>query len=150
MERRVLDFTKIEDIMTDVESLLNGHLVVGTWSLPQILSHLAKSVRLASRTFAPGSDIPNPTPEEELLLARVFETRALPTGLELPNSLLAPKSEIELSEAVTALRAALEKLQKAIGPFAPHPYLGRMSREAWLQFHCIHCSHHLSFAIPFS
>jgi hypothetical protein len=34
------------------------------------------------------------------------------------------------------------------GRFDEHPLLGRLSPSQWERFHCLHCAHHLSFAVP--
>lgn len=34
------------------------------------------------------------------------------------------------------------------GPFVNHPVLGALTKDEWTQFHCMHCAHHLSFAVP--
>ena len=33
-------------------------------------------------------------------------------------------------------------------PPAPHPFFGPLTRAEWTRLHCIHCAHHLSFALP--
>ena len=47
-ERRLLDFTSMDEIMPDVECLIEGHTIMGHWTLAQILHHLATSIRLTS------------------------------------------------------------------------------------------------------
>ena len=42
----------------------------------------------------------------------------------------------------------IERFRSSPGPFDAHPLVGRMTPRQWEQFHCVHCAHHLSFALP--
>ena len=44
-ERRNLSFSRLDEVMPDVDRLLAGHRTVGNWSLGQICNHLAKGIQ---------------------------------------------------------------------------------------------------------
>ena len=68
----------------------------------------------------------------------------------MPGRILAPSREENTQEIAESLRFSLGKLAEYQGGFPSHPFLGSLTREEWLQVHCIHSAHHLSFAIPTS
>jgi len=147
-ERRALDFDRIDAIMPDVDRLLNGHATAGQWTLGQILDHLAKTIRLTTRA-SHGEGLPTPpTPEQDAARRDFFRARTISTGRQVPTRLLLPDADANPHVAAESLRAALDRLYPYEGPFPTHPFLGPLNRDEWLQFHCIHCAHHLSFALP--
>lgn len=143
-ERRMLDFASMDQIMPDVERLLKGYCTVGCWTLAQILYHLATSIRLTSLGRAGSS----PAEGSEEFRRRFFRSRRFPEGLEAPHPRLFPPAEADVQVQTEALREAIERFASAAGPFPGHPLLGRLDKGEWSQFHCIHCAHHLGFAIP--
>ncbi len=145
-QRRSLDFTDFDAIQADVEKLLNGHRTVGTWTLPEILSHLSKAMRLTMRGAK--ETPPPPTPEQDEQRKAFFETRQISAGRVLPTALLEPSSDHSAEEAVQTLKDVLERFRKYDGLFNAHPVMGPLTHDEWIQFHCVHCAHHLSFAHP--
>ncbi len=143
-ERRMLNFASMDEIMLDVERLLQGHSTTGEWTLAQILHHLATSIRLttlgrAGSTTGQGS---------EEFRRRFFGSRRFPEGLEAPHPRLIPPADADVHVQKKALQEAIARFIAAAGPFPAHPLLGPLSKDEWSQFHCIHCAHHLGFAIP--
>ncbi len=143
-ERRMIDFASMNEIMLDVERLAKGHSTAGTWTLAQILHHLATSIRLTSLGRAGSSS----GTVSEAFRRQFFESRRFPEGVEAPHRRLIPPVESDLPAEIEALRDAIARFTEATGPFPSHPLLGPLSKEEWCQFHCIHCAHHLGFAVP--
>ena len=143
-ERRMLDFASMEQILPEVDRLLDGHFTVGHWTLAQILHHLATSIRLTSLGRAGSS----PGEGSEEFRRRFFDSRRFPEGLAAPHPRLIPPADADVHVQREALQHAIRQFISAAGPFPGHPLLGPLSKEEWSQFHCLHCAHHLGFAIP--
>jgi hypothetical protein len=71
-----------------------------------------------------------------------------PDGLEAPIPALVPPPDRDARTEADALRAEIHRFLEADGPLPAHPRLGPMTREEWTRFHCMHCAHHLGFAVP--
>ena len=132
--------------MPEVERLRRGHTTVGNWTLAQICRHLAT---VCSRVV----DLPASTPRDPSLelgeerKREVLETAVSPK--DCPR-LRASCREGGLDEGEEAenLRQAIAYFQSSPGPVAPHRLFGPLTRDEWHRLQCIHCAHHLSFAIP--
>src|SRR5213075_3152284 len=74
-------------------------------------------------------------------------SRRIPRGMPLPRA-YRPREGLDAHSEAQAFRAAVERFASSHEPLAMHPLVGRCSRERWERYHCIHCAHHLSFAIP--
>jgi hypothetical protein len=143
--RRRLDFDRIDAIMPDVDRLLDGHTTSGGWTLGMICDHLTRAIRstlLGRRAGTPA------TPGQDEARAGFFRDRAFPEGRPVPLPVLEPDPDADARDAAEALRGAIARLDAFEGPWSTHMLLGAMSRDEWLQFHCVHCAHHLSFAHP--
>ena len=144
--RRTLSYQDFDAINADVERLLQGCSTVGTWSLGQICDHLAT---VTERALNLPPDGPHDTslrvPDEKR--AEVFATGRLPEGIPLPAA-LTPPTEVDAAQAAGRLRRALAAMGEATGPLAPHRLFGPLEMDQWRRLVCIHCAHHLSFAVP--
>jgi hypothetical protein len=69
--------------------------------------------------------------------------------LPIPQPYL-PKSDLDDRAEAEALRAALWHFAAYTNQLSDHPLAGQIPRADWERFHCIHCAHHLSFAMPAS
>lgn len=145
--RRQLRFTSLSQVMPDVERLLAGHATVGRWSLAQILNHLELGIRLSMDGVPQKYSWP---------VRRLFGPVAwrlaswldwIPEGVRVPKIYL-PRPGLDAGSEAAALRATIERLEGYAGGFDEHPLLGRLSGADWNRFHCLHCAHHLSFAVP--
>jgi hypothetical protein len=143
-ERRQLTFQSLDDVMPEVARLLEGHTVVGNWSLAQILHHLAITIRSTSR---PASAVPDATAEQSANRARFLALDRFPDGRPVPPPFDPPAGLDALVEAPSLARA-LEQFASAPGPFPAHPMIGPLSGKEWNQFHVLHAAHHLGFAVP--
>jgi hypothetical protein len=144
--RRTLRFVSLEEVMPDVERLLEGHSTVGNWSLAQICRHVSTVMRRVV-------DLPASTPVDPSLWVpeerkrEVLESGMIPEGLPtLPEVL--PAEALDEREEAERLRAAIAHYREATGPVIPHRIFGPLTKAEWDRIQCIHCAHHLSFAVP--
>ena len=146
-QRRELSFSRLDEIMPDVDRLLAGHTTIGNWSLGQICNHIGGAIRYSVEGF-PGRA---PWLIRTFLAPRakreIFQTGKMRTGIKVPDTFL-PKPGLDDRAEAEALRASLQLFGKTPGPLAPHPFFGSLTRDEWVRLHCIHCAHHLSFAVP--
>jgi hypothetical protein len=145
--RRQLRFESLDQVIPDVARLLRGHVTVGRWSLGQMLHHLELAIRL------PMERVPFKFP---WAVRRLFGPVALrlalwlqfmPRGVRVKAAYLPPPG-LDAEDEAERLANAIERFASFEGPFDEHPLLGRLTRSDWQRFHCLHCAHHLSFAIP--
>lgn len=145
--RRKLAFRRLEEIMPDVERLLVGHFTVGRWTLGQICDHLAASFRYSVEGFP---DPPAPWILRVTLgsLARRSMLRGgpIPERMPLPAR-YRPGPGLDAVAEAERLREAITLFSACAAP-AAHPLVGPMSADEWTVYHCTHCAHHLSFAVP--
>jgi Protein of unknown function (DUF1569) len=151
--RRTLEYDRLDQVMPEVDRLLRGHTTSGTWTLGQILHHLASSLSLAMES-GPGSTIEPLDPERARVLEvrrrRFFEAGRFPDGAHAPHPALEPPHDADERTSAERLRTALQRFEDFEGPFPVHPRLGPMSKQEWAVFHRLHCAHHLGFARPTS
>jgi hypothetical protein len=145
--RRHLEFDGLDEVMPEVERLLrDGYTTMGRWSLAQICRHLAATLRRVV-------DLPASTPvdasqrvsEEEK--RRVFASGTIPEGLPGPPEVMPPEGLDPHAEA-EGLRAAIAHYRASPGPAVPHRFFGPLTRDEWDRLQCVHCAHHLGFAVP--
>jgi hypothetical protein len=146
-ERRTLTFTRLDEVMPDVDRLLEAHRTAGHWSLGQICNHLSAALQGSIEGFP----IRAPWPVRKLIAPFVkrtlFRTGRMAEGIRLPKVAL-PKPNLDARAEAEALRAALRFYAAHTGPMVEHPFFERLSRDEWTRLHCIHCAHHLSFVHP--
>ena len=144
--RRTLHFNSLDDVMPDVERLLQGYTTVGNWSLAQICHHLSTVMRRV--VDLPASTHVDPSqwaPEERK--REVLESGLIPEGLPAPPEIV-PTGEFNEREEAESLRAAIAHYKASNGPVIPHRIFGPLTKAEWDRIQCIHCAHHLSFAVP--
>jgi hypothetical protein len=145
--RRKLTFASLGEVMPDVKRLLAGHTVVGRWTLAQVCNHLATTIGFSL------DGVPRKAPWLVRRTAGVFFRLLVlgrgwfPEGVTVPAVFL-PQAVLEAADEVRALRDAIERFLSYRGELDEHPLLGRLSPGQWERFHCLHCAHHLSFAVP--
>ena len=147
MPGRTLTFARLDDVMPEVERLLAGYTRAGRWSLGQICNHLAGAITYTIEGFPGVAPWWIRQTLGRLRRRRIFRTGRMAEGVKLPERFLPGRGLDDRAEA-EALRAALARFASAPGPFAEHPFFGRMSAGQWDHLHRIHCAHHLSFALP--
>jgi hypothetical protein len=143
-ERRDLSFDSLDDVMPDVETLMSGNVTVGRWSLGQICNHLSTGLVL------PMSGRPDPSlqPVPDAFRRRMLRRERFPDGMQAPLAVLLPGEGLDVRKEADTLRSAIKGFSRSEGPFLPHPALGLLTKVEWTRFHCLHCAHHLGFALP--
>jgi len=147
IKRRALKFASLAEVMPEVERLLGGHVTAGQWSLGLICHHLRLGIELSMEGF----------PKEASWLFRRTLGRVagwvvlwrgwIPRGVPVPGW-KAPETLFDAEREAEELRGTLSRFLDYSGRLAEHPFLGRFSKAQWVRFHCVHCAHHLSFALP--
>jgi hypothetical protein len=147
--RRKLHFANLDQVLADVEQLAAGpYTQLGNWSLAVMCDHLAKVLRSTTedRQYQP--------PWIVRPLGRLFKryviSRTLPSGFRMPRAmavLLAPEEDAQLAESLENFRAAVARFKTVELPECS-PFLGKLTRDQWEQFHCRHAELHLSFLVP--
>jgi hypothetical protein len=144
-ERRSLEFTSLDGVMAEVERLLAGHYTVGEWSLGQICHHLATATRLTL-------DAPirqrQTTPEQDAARRELFQSGKFPDGMKAPIAALVPPPDCDARAEADALRVEIQRFLDTDRPLPAHPRLGPLTKDEWARFHCMHCAHHLGYAVP--
>jgi hypothetical protein len=147
MARRELAFADLAEVMPDVGRLLAGHTTLGRWTLGQICNHLTTTIGMSM------DRVPVKLPwlfrrTVGVAIRHVMFWRGrIPEGVRVAEVFL-PRPGLDAAREAETLGVAIERLTSFDGPFDEHPLLGRLSPAQWRRFHCIHCAHHLSFAVP--
>lgn len=148
MQRRVLDFTSIDEVIADLDRLeREGYTKLGKWDLAQACDHLGFYVAGSLDGF----DFTVPWVVRALigrpLLKRLLRTRGMGKGgPTVPKSVPPPGADEH--EAVARFKALLERFRDHPGAYRPSPFFGALSRDEWRELHLIHGAHHLSFLVP--
>lgn len=145
--RRQLKFDSLDQVMPEVERLLAGHVTVGRWSLAQILNHLAQTIQVSMDGGPDKYSWAVRRLVGPLLRRLSLWFNWIPAGVRAPKMYL-PRPGGAADKEAEALRAAMARFASHPGPFDEHPLFGRMTGAQWRRFHCVHCAHHLSFALP--
>lgn len=124
---------------------MSNHRTLGHWSLGQICAHLANSFHGAIDGFDLSRHRLKRTLFRRWLRWYTFRWGIPENYLVDPN--LAPPSEVKVQEGLEALSTAIARYQNHAEPLQAHPLFGRMPRAVWDRMHCVHCAHHLSFAV---
>ena len=147
MRRRQLTFHNRDDVLAEVERLRSGYTRLGRLDLAQICTHLADTCD----GYVNGFNVEGPWYMRCLLapVARriVLTFNWIPAGVRVPDSFM-PRPGIDLEESMARLRRNLEQFDAHPGEYAPHPFLGGMTRPQYRKLNLLHCAHHLSFLIP--
>jgi len=148
--RRTLHFDSIDQIQADIESLARAKSIhtLGNWSPGQIFKHIAATMNIAvegAPPVMPGFMI--------ALLSWFFKRKFLTTpmkaGFKLPKKAanLLPPNPTETQDGLRALRDTIARFKDA-PEYHPSPFLGKLTKEEWVQLQCRHAELHLSFLVP--
>lgn len=144
-DRRTLNFTAVDDVIADVQTLRRGYERVGQWTLPQACRHLD---RIMSGSMKPGPH-PDDTPEQTArkpMLDTMMATGQIPNGLVAPDE-MTPAADTPES-AIDEFLTTLEQFAAFHGPLAPHRLFGTLPDDVRRRHQLIHCAHHLSYLVP--
>jgi hypothetical protein len=145
--RRALSFASLAEVMLDVDRLLQGHTTIGRWSLGQICKHLSMAIVGSVEGYPEQAPWMIRKTIGPIAKRHVLTTGTMPEGVKIPER-YQPKPGADARAEAEALRAAIHLYSAHGGPLADHPLVGPLDRDQWTRFHCIHCAHHLSFALP--
>lgn len=84
------------------------------------------------------------------LLKRRFLTQTTPAGFQFPDRIkpqVDPNPTISTADGLDALRFAVSRCQSE-SHRAPHPFLGKLSKDDWDRFNLRHAELHMSFVVP--
>ncbi|MCA8999807.1 MAG: DUF1569 domain-containing protein [Planctomycetaceae bacterium] len=147
--RRAVHYDTLDELLAEAERLASEEIeMLGNWTYPQILKHLALSMNNSIDGF-PGK-APLPIRLVVRLLRESFLSKSLPAGFKFPNRFrpqLEPPEETTLEEGLEDLRQAIARVQSD-SQRAPHPVLGQLSREDYDRLHLRHAEMHMSFVRP--
>jgi hypothetical protein len=149
MPRRSLSFQRLDDVMPDVDRLLLGYTTVGRWTLGQICNHLGTQIRYSVEGYPAHAPWLVRKLIAPLVRRRVFSSGQMRQGVKVPEVYM-PKPGLDDRAEAEALRATIKLFLAAPGPLPEHAFFGPLSRDDYHRLHCIHCAHHLSFALPSS
>ncbi len=147
--RRVLQIQNFDDLEKELNRLEKAEKVEtsGIWSFYQILLHIGDFIHYSMKGY------PFLLPKifrktaGKYLLKRILKKGVMDPGNYNPNT---PKKKEE-GNAIAALQRCKQVIQdfrKFQEELAEHPIFGKLDKETWERFHCIHASLHLSFAHP--
>ncbi|WP_435009693.1 DUF1569 domain-containing protein [Tundrisphaera lichenicola] len=145
--RRTLTFSRLDEVMPEVDRLLKGHRTLGQWSLGQICNHLAGVIVMG----VDGPPVKLPWILRKtvgpLIVGWILKKGRFPNGVKIPRK-YEPKPGLDARAEAEALRAAIRLYSMHTGPMADHPLAGQIPRATWDRLECIHCAHHLGFVVP--
>lgn len=148
--RRQLRFESCADILAEAERLAAAPELrsLGNWTLGQTFFHLEAAMRMS--IDGTKARVPWFIRLIGKLAKKRVLTKPMSPGFNLPAEAsreLIAEREVSVPEALSALRAAVERLARE-SKRSPHPVFGNLSAEEWEQLHCRHAELHLSFFLP--
>jgi len=150
-QRRPLDFHSYDELIAEVDRLAtNPYRKAGTWDLPTICDHLARTMdtvnenRRATMPFIARFLSPVLGP---FLLKRTLKTRSMPAGFKAPPE-FTPESNVSVDVAVARLKKSIARTKEITGALPNHPFFGKFNVEQRDGLALVHAAHHLSFLIP--
>jgi len=147
--RRQVEYRELADIVSDVRSLATRPCTtVGAWTFAQNVEHVASAIDMAFD----GAGFKAPWLARMIiapLLKKRVLTKPMRAGFRLPRraAALLPDSDVELENAVRHLETAISRFESET-PSHPHPFLGRLTPQEYVQLHLRHAALHLSFVVP--
>ena len=150
VRRRRLRFSNLRAVAVEAEQLLHaGYERAGRWSLGQVCTHLAQAMEASSNGPDGFDGFMMPMwyrPVAKPILHWILVTGWIPAGVKLPDAALPTEAADEVS--VERLRRAVERVDRHVGPWSPHPFFGSMTATQWQRYHRVHAAHHLGFLVP--
>ena len=150
VRRRRVRFGQPGEVAEEAGRLLkNGYERAGQWSLAQVCEHLSQTVEASIDSVNGFGGFLLPVWQRfaaKPVLHLMLVTHWIPAGVKLPAGALPTCGDD--AEAVGRLKRAMETFEGHYGPWAKHPFFGRMSGKTWKRYHLIHSAHHLGFLVP--
>ena len=153
-DRRQLRFENVQQALSEAEALAlserEGKLRAGgNWKLGQTLGHLAF---WANAPFDGYPEMQRPLWFIRVLIP-LFKKRffhsGMPAGIRIPGTAEGTfgLAAMDTEQGLAQLRRALERLAVQ-APARPHPLLGKVSHDDWINLSLRHAELHLSFFHP--
>ncbi len=145
--RRELRFKTLADARAELDRLEKGPVATtGNWSYYQILTHLEKGSKSSMTAF--------PTLKGWWLrrligpigLKKVFKQGFIPPGVGAKKGAKVERVEGDEKTALASLRKTLDAFEKHEGPWAEHPFFGKMDKQKWTTLTTLHLANHLGWA----
>jgi Protein of unknown function (DUF1569) len=136
----------LDEVPAEIRRLHDGGRARGpNWTLPQIAEHLARTIDLTLGRLV----TPEPSPIHLKPFRRFLARQMVLLQGRIPPNVptlraLTPPADTGLHAALAHLEQSIKALHEARGPLPDHPFLGPMSKRAWLRFHLVHARHHLA------
>ncbi len=146
-ERRTLEFARLDEVMPEVDRLIPGYTTVGSWSLGQICKHLSSTIRSSVEGYGVNAPWLIRATFGRFFKGKILGTGRMAEGIKTAPTLIPTPGLDDRAEA-EALRAAIAYYVAHPDKRALHPFFGRMTAAEYDRLHCVHCAHHLSFAVP--
>jgi hypothetical protein len=148
--RRELIFRTIGDARAELDRLEKGPVeTTGNWSYFQILNHCGKAVEASMRGFKSLKPWYIRRILGPIAFGKLSGRGFIPPGAGAPaKGITAERVEGDEKAALTNLRKGLDDLEKYGGPWAEHPFFGKLNREKWLHLTAMHLANHLGWAKP--
>lgn len=147
--RRVVRYQSLAELLADAEQLAaNGHRTIGNWSLGQILDHISRPMVRAIDGFG----FKAPWFARALIapfIKNSLITKGMRPGFKLPKNAesLLPPSDISVTAGLENLRKAIHRFEREPGR-QPHPFLGNLASQEWLNLMLRHAELHMGFVLP--
>jgi hypothetical protein len=152
---RQLTFSHLEQVMPEVDRLArDGYRPLGEWDLAQCCEHLRLWMQYPIDGYPP-----TPLPMQMMVaimrwtvgrrwLGQILATRKMRAGgPTLPVS-VPQAGQIDLPAAVDGLRRMIARVQQRPQERYRSPIFGELTHEQFVELHCVHAAHHLSFLVP--
>ena len=147
MERRKLDLKDLDEVISEIEKLhQEGYQKAGNWNLAMICNHCGLVIRGALEGFDFKAPLLYRVIGPLLLKKMIFKQRCFKEGLESPATIMPVPGKDEGTE-IDQIKQLIQRLKNAGEELSPSPFLGKLSKQQWMDFNVIHCCHHLSFLI---
>jgi hypothetical protein len=149
--RRELRFKTLDEARAELARLENGPVeTTGNWSYYQILTHCGNGVVSSMTSFS--ATKPWPWVLRRLIgpigLGKVFKQGFIPPGVGVKKGVKVERIEGDEKAALAALRKALDDFEKHEGPWAEHPFFGKLDKKKWTLLTSLHLANHLGWAKP--
>ena len=147
--RRELRFKTLDDARAELSRLEQGPLeTTGNWSYYQILTHCAKGSESSMTSFASVKPWFLRRIVGPIGLRKVFQQGFIPPGVGVKKGVKVERVEGDEKAALANLRKTLDDFEKHEGPWAEHPFFGKMDKKKWTYLTALHLANHLGWAKP--
>jgi hypothetical protein len=149
-QRRRLHFKDFDEARAEVQRLgAHPYARCGNWDLFQMCDHVSDAMDRCVSPAGFGFGLPWPLQAlaRTMILPVILWTGRIPAGTKVPEDRI-PKPKGDPQRSVGEFERSTRQFEGHAGPFAPHPFFGRLTGEKWRRVHLIHIAHHLGFLVP--